>query len=97
MALIKCFECRKEISEKAKACPHCGAPLKQTIEVDRNVINEPIKTTETKRKGGSYELVGFLLILVGMGSCVAGGDAGFTFGFICVSVGFVIFLFGRFQ
>ena len=26
MALIKCYECGKEISEKAPSCPHCGAP-----------------------------------------------------------------------
>lgn len=25
MALIKCYECSKEISDKAKSCPHCGA------------------------------------------------------------------------
>ena len=27
MALIKCPECGKEISDKAKACIHCGYPL----------------------------------------------------------------------
>jgi len=26
MALIKCKECGKEISDKAEGCPHCGAP-----------------------------------------------------------------------
>ena len=26
MALIKCYECSLEISDKAPACPHCGAP-----------------------------------------------------------------------
>jgi hypothetical protein len=26
MALIKCYECEREISDKAPACPHCGAP-----------------------------------------------------------------------
>ena len=26
MALIKCPECGKEISDKAKACPNCGCP-----------------------------------------------------------------------
>ena len=26
MALIKCYECSREISDKAPACPHCGAP-----------------------------------------------------------------------
>lgn len=24
MALVKCYECDKEISEYAKICPHCG-------------------------------------------------------------------------
>ncbi|MBE6244151.1 MAG: zinc-ribbon domain-containing protein [Bacteroidales bacterium] len=28
MALIKCKECGKEISDLAASCPHCGAPLK---------------------------------------------------------------------
>ena len=28
MALIKCTECEKEISEKAEKCPNCGAPNK---------------------------------------------------------------------
>ena len=28
MALIKCEECGKEVSTKAKTCPHCGAPVK---------------------------------------------------------------------
>lgn len=27
MALIKCTECGKEISDKAAACPHCGCPI----------------------------------------------------------------------
>lgn len=26
MALIQCTECHKEISDKAKRCPHCGCP-----------------------------------------------------------------------
>ncbi len=28
MALIKCKECGKEISDQAISCPHCGCPLK---------------------------------------------------------------------
>ena len=27
MALIPCKECAREISDKAKVCPQCGAPL----------------------------------------------------------------------
>ncbi len=33
MALITCPECKKEISNKAKTCPNCGAPVKKNQEV----------------------------------------------------------------
>ena len=29
MALIKCIECNKDISDQAVACPHCGVPVNQ--------------------------------------------------------------------
>ena len=27
MALIKCGECGKDVSDKANSCPHCGCPI----------------------------------------------------------------------
>lgn len=30
MALTECPECRKQVSTRAEACPHCGLPLKET-------------------------------------------------------------------
>ena len=27
MAIIKCPECGKEVSNKARSCPNCGAPI----------------------------------------------------------------------
>ena len=30
MAQIKCPECNKEISDKAKSCPNCGCPISTT-------------------------------------------------------------------
>lgn len=30
MALIKCKECGQEVSDHAKACPHCGAKIAAT-------------------------------------------------------------------
>jgi len=27
MALINCYECNREISDRANTCPHCGAPI----------------------------------------------------------------------
>lgn len=31
MALIKCPECGKEISDRAKACPSCAYPIPQSV------------------------------------------------------------------
>ncbi len=33
MALIKCPECGKEVSNNAAACPHCGCPLQSSSSV----------------------------------------------------------------
>ena len=32
MALILCEECGKEVSDKAAACPNCGAPIASMVE-----------------------------------------------------------------
>lgn len=29
MALIACKECKQQISDQAKMCPHCGCPIKK--------------------------------------------------------------------
>jgi hypothetical protein len=44
MSLIKCSECGKEISDKAKTCPHCGAP------VEASEIEKPETTTVNTEK-----------------------------------------------
>ena len=31
MALVKCTECGKEVSENAMSCPNCGNPIKQRV------------------------------------------------------------------
>ena len=40
MALIKCPECGKEISNKAQACIHCGSPL---IEQENKIIIKMVR------------------------------------------------------
>lgn len=46
MALIKCQECGKEISDKAEVCPHCGNPINQ----EAQTINATEKTTKKSSK-----------------------------------------------
>ena len=40
MALIKCPECGKEISNSAKSCPHCGYPLDKEQPINQEVVDE---------------------------------------------------------
>lgn len=52
MALINCPECNKEISDKVKACPHCGFPM-----------DESIQKVEVVKSKQIYFILGFILIL----------------------------------
>lgn len=40
MALIKCPECEREISDKAEKCIHCGYPLKPQQQIPKPQITE---------------------------------------------------------
>ena len=35
MALIKCSECGKEISDKAEICPYCGINIEDSKEISK--------------------------------------------------------------
>ncbi len=82
MALIKCQDCGKDVSTAAANSPQCGRPMAMLTG----------KAVQTQRKGGKYEGVGFLLILVGIGACFISGAVGG----ILIFIGFVVFLIGRF-
>lgn len=41
MALIKCKECANEVSDKAKSCPNCGAPIDPPIASDEQSTLHP--------------------------------------------------------
>lgn len=48
MALIKCPECGKEISNKAVACPHCGCPASEWS--DKNIENKETKQSNSEKE-----------------------------------------------
>ena len=47
MALIKCSECGGKVSDKAKACPHCG------ITINQSTSYNPIPKLRIVRKGST--------------------------------------------
>lgn len=46
MALIKCTECGKEISDKAERCPNCGYPIKDIL----GIVNTDKKSSNNNYK-----------------------------------------------
>ena len=51
MALIKCRECGKEISDKASTCPHCGIEIKKDkIKKDKIKKDKNNKVKKSKKK-----------------------------------------------
>lgn len=57
MALIKCPECKKKISDQCTNCPNCGYPLDKICEADENqttdIANSNEETTKIKK---SFEI-----------------------------------------
>ena len=84
MTLIKCKECNKEISDKAKSCPHCGFPIEETqnIENTNNVImqNNLIKIPINKEKCSIISIILFILFSFVMYLCfISYGNEQFYF------------------
>jgi DNA-directed RNA polymerase subunit RPC12/RpoP len=82
MALIKCSECGRDVSDRAGVCPHCGAPL---------LRQAPVRVVRAARW---YEAIGALLVIGGFIAAVAGASVS---GWLVLIVGFVIFIVGRFK
>jgi DNA-directed RNA polymerase subunit RPC12/RpoP len=85
MALIKCSECGKDVSDKAASCPNCGAPL-------LSAVREPHKPVCVVRAGWRWEAIGALLVIGGLIAAIAGAG---EYGWFALIVGFVIFIIGR--
>ena len=97
MALIKCGECGKEISDRAAACPGCGAPI--AAPAAQAAPSAPPQTNSkvrVERAGFRWELAGFVVILVAIVVGIAGGGVGVAFAGVLGFAGFVVFMIGRF-
>ncbi len=60
MAMINCPECGKEISDKAKVCPSCGAPAKSVQEKSK------------KRKDIVVFAVIIVVFIAAVAACIGG-------------------------
>jgi len=69
MALIKCSECQKEISDKAVSCPYCGCPTGRPINTSVQLDSAPHK----RRKYRIQSLIFTPMFIFGL-----------IFGFVCI-------------
>ena len=58
MALIKCPECGKEISDKSSACIHCGYPITETTEKQNTVSPITFSDGQKQSEVEKYVLLG---------------------------------------
>lgn len=82
MALIKCTECGREVSDRASACPNCGCPIAgETPEPQNDVIEaEPIYYEEEEATNKwLYVIIGVLVAIIIMGG-IYGYSKGYFFG-----------------
>lgn len=58
MALIKCPECEREVSDNAEKCPNCGYPLTQnkpnTIRINGIDVNMDTLCEQSYSFGGDF-------------------------------------------
>ncbi len=58
MSLITCPECGKQISDKATACPHCGAPIGIVI-----ANSEPVNQAHAKKRKKKHPFLAVAAVL----------------------------------
>lgn len=73
MALIKCPDCGKEISDKAVVCINCGCPINK-FEEKKNTNHKTEKKSNRKKLGIIFGLI--LVLSVGLVLCVIGNSNG---------------------
>ena len=94
MALINCTECKKEISNTAISCPHCGASIK----TEKNTVFSNLDTItiqQTSKKLKIHTIYSILIIIIGFILNIKSQLLG-TFAIYIAIVGQVFILIGLF-
>jgi len=98
MALVKCRECEKEISDMADSCVSCGCPV---ISSKAGGAAQPIKTQTVEGTGKIWkalQLAGVVITLIGIVACMAAMQTSGSDPVVSSIVGFGglgLYIFGR--
>jgi hypothetical protein len=98
MSIIQCAECNGKVSNKATACPHCGAPIHGAVEA-RNAGAALTTTQNTSKRIKLISLTGAVLTGVGIGmgyaSMTANPEDGGGGWFVLGILGLLIYIYAR--
>lgn len=80
MSLITCPECKNQVSDRAKSCPHCGAPVE--IQAPHTVVSDPeppgVKVSDAvqEKKSNGFGKVGIIMSILSLffSMCVMVGN-----------------------
>lgn len=74
MALIKCYECGSQISDRAISCPHCGAPVEADVHDSQSVCSQLNPVDETKvvqeKKSNGFAKAGIIMAILSISSFI---------------------------
>jgi predicted amidophosphoribosyltransferase len=92
MALINCPECKREVSDQAAACPHCGLPI-ATQKPDPAPAAAQVETPKVEpKKRNVQKLLAVLLTLFSLIAAIASGGKMYWILLFLVGLGWFIVL-----
>lgn len=103
MALIKCSECGKDVSDKASSCQNCGNPINTTNNSVVQVVTDPnnpikIEPVLTSKKWKKVKIVAWCIIVSSfiLGPILGDSDGNATFGVIVgiIFIGLIVLIVG---
>lgn len=89
MAIIKCPECAKSISDKAPSCPACGYPISNITTNNQRTINS--------KSRGVYIIIGLLFGGLGLHNFYSGHNGRGLIKILLTSVAFMLDFATRFH
>src|SRR6266849_10809147 len=94
MALIKCSECGKDVSDKAPTCPNCGNPINMVNSSVVQVANAPghnfhVEPELTSKTWKQVKIVSWLGTILGLFFAFSDNTALRGFGFIFLFFGII--------
>lgn len=96
MALIKCPECAREISDRAPVCPNCGVPIAVTSEQKINESNM-VTIQETSKRLKGLIIISTLLIAGGFLLFFKAGTPMRPISALIIIIGLILYFITKFN